>query len=220
MRSAGARKVPTEPTLPHARAAEPDGRFARGEARRTLILDAAVRVLASGGVGVLTHRAAAEAGGVSLASVTYHFPSITELRGAVFEHVASRVGLAFRDRAVGLGLDSAAIPAMVADFLVSLLSEHRADARALIELIAGAGHEPELRTLVHAYDARLAELLEVYVGSRETAEIATAAVQGLLLVSLTASVEPEEGDAADVGRITSNLHASTIYLLESLRRPS
>ena len=56
-----------------------DGRRRRGVASRRVILDAASGLIADVGVGALTHRAVAEAAGLPLARVTYHFPKIDDL---------------------------------------------------------------------------------------------------------------------------------------------
>lgn len=59
--------------------AEPDGRRRRGETSRREILDAATAQIVRAGVGSLTHRAVAEAAGVPLARVSYHFPKVDDL---------------------------------------------------------------------------------------------------------------------------------------------
>jgi len=56
-----------------------DGRRQRGDASRRRILDAASQVIVGAGVGSITHRAVAEAAGVPLARVSYHFPTIDDL---------------------------------------------------------------------------------------------------------------------------------------------
>jgi DNA-binding transcriptional regulator YbjK len=75
-------------------APEPDGRRQRGDASRRVILDAASRLIAEAGVAALTHRVVAEAAGVSLARVSYHFPKIDDLMVAA----ATQYLQAFDDR--------------------------------------------------------------------------------------------------------------------------
>lgn len=60
-------------------AGEADGRRRRGAASRDRILEAATGVIAERGPSSLTHRAVAEAAGVPLARVAYHFPTIDDL---------------------------------------------------------------------------------------------------------------------------------------------
>jgi DNA-binding transcriptional regulator YbjK len=161
-----------------------DGRLARGDARKTLLLDAAVRVVGEQGLSALTHRAVASGAAVSLASVTYHYPSIDELRRATFEHAGSRIGLEF----VGLIAHTSAEPDAVADicgdFTALLVTERRTDTIAVFEMILAAGHDPELGPVKGLLEQRLAQLLAHYVGSETAAFAVTAAMQGLVLSAL------------------------------------
>ncbi|MFJ9363524.1 TetR/AcrR family transcriptional regulator [Nocardia sp. NPDC101769] len=56
-----------------------DGRRARGQQRYQLVLDAALDLVSRDGLPALTTRALATAAGVSLASITYHFPTRADL---------------------------------------------------------------------------------------------------------------------------------------------
>lgn len=60
-------------------AEQTDGRRQRGDASRRAILAAAAQVIVTDGVDALTHRSAAEAAGVPLARVSYHYPKIDDL---------------------------------------------------------------------------------------------------------------------------------------------
>ncbi|MCU1557762.1 MAG: transcriptional regulator, TetR family [Microbacteriaceae bacterium] len=161
--------------------ANADGRLARGDLRRTLLLDAAVTVVAEHGSGALTHRAAAAAAGVSVASVTYHFPSIGDLREAMFDHAGSRIGLAFRSVVEAASASVEDVPEISASFAAHLVTERRADTSAVLEMIIAAGHDPNLRPLVRFFNDRLAEILGPYIGSRFRALTVAAAIQGLIL---------------------------------------
>jgi DNA-binding transcriptional regulator YbjK len=55
---------------------------ARGERRRSAILEAALRVIAERGVAGTTHRAVAEAADVPLSATTYYFESLDDLLDA------------------------------------------------------------------------------------------------------------------------------------------
>ncbi|PWJ53853.1 transcriptional regulator, TetR family [Quadrisphaera granulorum] len=59
---------------------------ARGLARRTLLLEAAVRVVSAKGVGGVTHRAVAAEAGVPASSTTYFFESLDDLIGEAVAH--------------------------------------------------------------------------------------------------------------------------------------
>jgi len=52
---------------------------AKGEARRTALQDAVIRVLEHGGPGTITHRAVTAEAGVPLAAATYYFANIDDL---------------------------------------------------------------------------------------------------------------------------------------------
>ena len=174
-----------------------DGRLVRGELRRTLVLDAAVKVVATCGSGALTHRAAAAEAGVSVASVTYHFPSIGDLRQAMFDHAGSRVGLAFRGIIEAGGLRADDVPEICGTFAASLVTERRVDTSAVLEMVLAAAHDPGLRSLVTFFNERLGELLTPYVRDRLRALTVAAAIQGLVLVHLSQSDAETAGELHD-----------------------
>lgn len=185
---------------------EQDGRQARGQTRKLLILDAAVGVIAQEGAGNLTHRAAALAAKVSLASVTYHYPSIEAFRCAVFDHAGSRIGMAFRALIEREDVTVDAIPAIMADFAVSLVGQHRQDTVAVFEMIVATVHNPELRPVITFLDHRLAELLTPYVGEHSRALTVVAGIQGVILTALA------------LGTTAAQLHQSTLELITRSRQ--
>jgi DNA-binding transcriptional regulator YbjK len=179
-----------------------DGRLARGAARRELLLEAAVRVVAASGSGSLTHRAVATEAQVSIASVTYHFASIGELRRETLQHAGSSIGFEL----VGLIQDASAsvedTPQICAAFAIRLVDERRIETAAVFELIVAAGHDEELRPVVAALNGYLADLLTPYEGDRSRALAVGAAIQGLLLVHLTGPSPSRELGAAIADLIT------------------
>jgi TetR/AcrR family transcriptional regulator, regulator of biofilm formation and stress response len=186
-----------------------DGRAARGDARKLLLLDAAVRVVAAHGSGALTHRAAAAEAEVSNASVTYHFPSIGDLRRATFEHAGSRIGLDFVAMIAEASSDIERIPVISGDFVGMLATERRVETIATLEMILAASHDPELRPVIRFFDDRLSELFLPYVGDRGAALTIASSIQGLLLTVL-ASDDPD----APVG-----LRGAVIDLIHRYRAP-
>jgi DNA-binding transcriptional regulator YbjK len=116
--------------------------------------------------------------------VTYHFPSIGDLRRETFEHAGSSIGLEL----AGLVLDTSThiedTPEICAAFAVRLVEERRVETAAVFELIVAAAHDEELRGLVALYNDRLTDLLAPYEGDRRSAQIVGAAIQGLLIVYL------------------------------------
>jgi DNA-binding transcriptional regulator YbjK len=189
---------------------KPDGRLERGRARRELVLDAAVAVIAADGAGVLTHRAVAATAGVSLASVTYYFPGIAELRQAAFDHAGSRIGLAFRALVDAHHDQPDLLPELTGNHAKTLVEASRQDSLAVFEMILAASHEEELQPTVKELDGHLADLLAPYVGDRETALLVTAGIQGLILNQLAggeASGDALRDNVADlIRRFSANPH--------------
>jgi DNA-binding transcriptional regulator YbjK len=56
-----------------------DGRKARGEKRRTELIEATLRIIERDGVAGVTHRTVAAEAGVPTTSTTYHFSSLDDL---------------------------------------------------------------------------------------------------------------------------------------------
>ncbi len=164
-----------------------DGRLARGEARRGRLLDAAVRVVAASGALALTHRAVAAEAQVSIASASYHFASIGELRRATFEHAGSGIGLELAKLVSAATASVEDTPEICAAYAVRLVVERRVETAAVFELIVAAGHDEELRPVVATYNGMLADLLTPYTDDHERAQTVGAAIQGLLLVQLAGS---------------------------------
>jgi AcrR family transcriptional regulator len=172
----------------------------RGERRRAQILQAAVRVVARGGAGALTHRAAAAEAGVSLASVTYHFPGIADLRRETVAHAADVVAAEF---GVTWGHDeSPALRAALPDGVDADTSDRRAVVMALVEeweriglarraefmalftfLVEGL-HDPEIHDQVDGLLAMSARMLTDAGWPPDLADGVVAALTGLALVVL------------------------------------
>ncbi len=167
----------------------------RGAARRAALLDAAISVVASGGSGSLTHRAVAASADVSLASVTYHFASIEELRRSTFARA-----LAVLDdelaRAAENGGSLERMPRVYADYVAALLTQHRDAVVTVNEMVVAANHDEHLRPTFHAYQEHFAELLDPCVGGREAGLMVAAALQGLILTAVTYRGEEVADDGA------------------------
>ena len=58
----------------------------KGERRRHALVEAAVALLAEGGLEAVRHRAVADRAGLPLASTTYYFTSLDDLVAAAVEH--------------------------------------------------------------------------------------------------------------------------------------
>lgn len=186
----------------------------RGAARRAELLDAAISVVAIGGSGALTHRAVASTAEVSLASVTYHFSSIEDLRRSTFEQ-ALEVLDGELARAAENGGSLERMPRVFADYVASLLTGHREAVVTVNEMIVAASHDDHLRPTFHAYQQHLAELLDPCVGGHEAGLMVAAALQGLLLSA------PTYGDGKPVSRSeTARWRAAVVDLIERVRSQS
>ena len=183
-------------------AEQQDGRLARGVARRTLLLDGAVRVVADSGAGALTHRAVATEAKVSVASASYHFPSIDELRRETFRHAGSRIGLELADLVLAATASVEDTPEICGRYAVRLVDERRVETAAAFELIVAAGHDEALQPVVALYQGMLADLLTPYEGDRDRATSVAAAIQGLVLVQLAS---PFPDDSARLGAAVADL---------------
>ncbi|WP_282692115.1 TetR/AcrR family transcriptional regulator [Streptomyces sp. CC208A] len=119
----------------------------KGRQRRTALLDAAERILASSGGSELTLRAVADEAGVRLGHLQYYFPSRSALLSALLDRVLAssleRVAL-LTGRPDGNSVDA---------LLDGVLSDHDDPAlvRLFTEVWAMAAHDPEAAAAVRAF---------------------------------------------------------------------
>ncbi|WP_372788502.1 TetR/AcrR family transcriptional regulator [Paraconexibacter sp.] len=168
----------------------------RGEARRALILDAALEVIAGEGPGALTHRRVAAAAGLPLAATTYWFSSKDELLTAAYRLAADRDirrVTEFADRHAG----TSDLAEVLTELLAAELGEGRTALIASFAMWLEATRRPELRSIEHdwteGYLSAVAGLLEG-AGSpspRLDAQVLTAAIDGLLLGHLARGAQDD-----------------------------
>jgi AcrR family transcriptional regulator len=138
------------------------------DAARDRILQATLRLIGEQGVGAVTNRAVARAAGVSLGSLTYHFPSQADLlreslNRFVDDEISRITGLLGRFRTSGLTPDELADEAQkaIADF------SHGPEEIANLELHLQAARDPQVRDAaersIAAYD-RLATAVLTAMG--------------------------------------------------------
>jgi len=144
----------------------PRGRAAAARATRTRILHATLRVVAAGGIAAVSNRRVATEAGVALGSLTYHYPSQTELlRDSMLlfveEEVARLDALAdsLRARDPSREEAAAAVERIVAN------GAGRPEPLAELELHLHAARDPALndasRRCFAAYEGFAAAALEV-----------------------------------------------------------
>ena len=169
---------------------------AKGEARRTALLDAVLRVLAREGAGGITHRSVAKEAGVPLAAATYYFASLDELyvsalRRATEEQVALFATLE--------GGDMRAFAQVVHDWVY----RDRGAAIAQYELMFLAMRRDALRADAEIWYRSLERALDPGAGHPDGTRIAAMAIDGLLLRMLWL------GDPATVDDVEAALRRIT-----------
>ena len=190
---------------------------ARGERRRSALVDAARAILEAEGLAAVTHRAVAARAGLPLAATTYYFASRDELveealRRLADDHLARARALVETLPPPPAGPERLA--AALVQIVIPLSQAGRAGILTTYERYVQAGREPRLRPLVRAWNAELTDLLRDvlrrhgYSHSEGQPRLVLAAIDGLLIGSL---VEGDEQAPATAG-------AALAHLLASLRR--
>ncbi|WP_424466025.1 TetR/AcrR family transcriptional regulator [Pseudoclavibacter helvolus] len=175
-------------------------KLSKGEIRRQAILTAAVTVVAESGAGSLTHRAVAAEAAVSLASTTYHFASIDELRQMTFIHAADIVGEQFET-----ALNSARSPAQRLDDAATrwaeVLIEQRSAFVTVLEMLVAATRDTELQAVSAELLAQSGATLE-RAGFTAAQDLASELI-GLALVHLT---DPDRHERAFRNAALASMH--------------
>ncbi|MFC0081823.1 TetR/AcrR family transcriptional regulator [Aciditerrimonas ferrireducens] len=192
------------------RVAEPRQR--RSRQRRAQLLEAALALLAEGGVRAVTHRAVARRAGLPAAATTYYFSSIHELvREALELNLEQRLTelRAVLETAVAQEPD----PRRAVDrFAHTLLASQPRRAVTQLELYLQATRDPELRSSVReslaAFEDLAAETLgRGGLGAPSAARTLVAVVDGVVLHELATREPDEEGRAAAAERLAEALWA-------------
>lgn len=169
---------------------------------RERILQSVLQVIGSDGVAAVTNRRIAAQAGVSLGSITYHFPSRTEmlraaLLGFVTDETARLTELAETYRDHGLSVvDAATLTEQVVRDL-----GWSAEQLAPFELYIQAGRDPDLQCAAAecfaAYDALAVTILDALgvPAAREVASTLVATITGLQLRRVATGV-PQDVSAA------------------------
>ena len=186
----------------------------RGEARRGLLIDAALRVIAAEGPSAVTHRRVAAEAGLPLAATTYWFASKDELIVAAYSVAAERdIGRVRELAAATAATPAAELGSALAELMAGDLTHERADLMASYALWLESARRPELRAIERAwtdsYAAVVAEMLAA-AGAPDpdaAARLLIAAIDGLILGEL-ASDEPS--GAAELRPLVERLVAALL----------
>jgi DNA-binding transcriptional regulator YbjK len=170
-----------------------DGRRRRGEQRRSALLGATLAVVERDGVAGVSHRAVAAEADVSLASITYHFPTLDALLVAALQSAAEDLAVELHGRGSELG-------ARPADELARLIEHNvvrrRGRTLALYELYLYAARRPELRETAGAWLEPLTEIARTFTGDPHKARLLVAALDGLLMQALIGAHAVDRQDFA------------------------
>lgn len=146
--------------------------------------------MASGGASAITHRAVAKEAGIAVASVSYHFASVDELRRAVFAWAGEAVIERLNDEVdAPAGTD---IRDAVAEFAAELATTHRLLAIALLQAPTLTGDVEGDRVLALRLNERLSAVYAGLFGSEVRGSEVSAATLGILYVALaTGQTSPD-----------------------------
>jgi DNA-binding transcriptional regulator YbjK len=172
--------------------------MARNDARRTLLSDAGIRVLAEEGARGLTHRAVDAASGAPRGTASNYFPTRDDLIAALVARIEQRLT---PDPATQAPLAARAPDrAVFADYLRDLVRRLSADpnvALALFELRLEASRRPAVAETLGAWRRRAFEADVEFnehgglPGTRTEIALFHYAIDGLMLDRLTTPVDPE-----------------------------
>ncbi|WP_436502142.1 TetR/AcrR family transcriptional regulator [Actinokineospora sp. HUAS TT18] len=122
-----------------------DGRKARGDRRRSEIIEATLRVIEADGVAGVSHRSVAREAGVPPTSLTYHFAGLDDLLVDTLTWSAENLAVETRDIIESSRIKGANPAAAVASLLATALGPRRGRTMAEYELYLLAARRPALR---------------------------------------------------------------------------
>ncbi len=191
-------------TAPQALGAGQEGRRKRpqGHARRLLLLQTTLRLIADEGIDAVSHRSVAEAAGVPLGSTTYWFSSRQDMLRQALEHFARLEIETLREHlgaVLGRRLSRKRLVDEFTDLLAPQLGQARWRTVAQYAFLNEAARQPELgpvcREWTVAWQQALAEMFaSLGAGDPELeARMFLAMLDGLLLEQLaTPDPDPKE----------------------------
>lgn len=197
----------------------------KGERTRNALVAAAIRVVASEGLAALSYRKVANAAGVSLALVNYHFPAkaelVANLSATVLRQYAKSIELAIERI-------SSATPATFDDMARRLLrhaiTRDLDHTMAWAEIVLEAARRPESVVLAREWDSELQRLwtgLAVATGhdaSPVAVRSETDLLMGLLFLCLALRIDENSLAGTLEGVIPENMIASSAPSLNTPKR--
>lgn len=163
--------------------------------RRERIIAAAYDVLASDGLGGVTHRRVAAAADVPLGSTTYYFDSLDDLLAAALEQCVDEYTDHLRHWARSLaGTSRRQLGPALADLVTEYASD-RGKAHLEYQLYVAAIDRPSLQPLAARYTANTVETLSTLV-DENTAFAISAIIDGLVIRLLVSPDPPTRTELA------------------------
>jgi TetR/AcrR family transcriptional regulator, regulator of biofilm formation and stress response len=190
------------PQAADATAAPGGGKRPQGHARRLLLLQTTLRLIADEGIDAVSHRSVAQAAGVPLGSTTYWFASRQDMLREALEYFARLEIETLRERlgaVLGRRLSRRRLVDEFTDLLVPQLGDARWRTVAQYAFLNEAARQPELQPVCREWTAAWQEALEevfVSLGAPDPAleaRMFLAMLDGLLLEQLaTPDEKPRE----------------------------
>lgn len=171
-----------------------DGRHARAERTRTAILGASVKLIALGGLPALTQRRVASEAGTSLASVTYHFPSLDDLTCAALEEASRQVMDRARRLREEVGDECDDPLSAAAGLLIAEITDPESPVGVMLEGTLAARRRPILRPALDAAQAELEAVFTPFMESAEDARALARAFQGIALWGISRGSDADQSE--------------------------
>lgn len=165
------------------------------EGRRRAIIDAALELIAQGGLGRLTHRAIAARAGVPLGATTYYFPTLNDVVLDCLDVLISRNQDQMDAWATRLAANDG-----FCDTVVELVESYLGDRRQAgleYELYSGAARDERLRGPASAWVPGLQAIFRTRIDAQQ-ASVAAMLVDGAILQAL-ATGEPLDSASLRLG---------------------
>lgn len=140
----------------------PAARGGRGEVRRRQILEAAVRVIGTGGLAAVTHRAVAEEAGVPLGSTTYYFKDRDDLVRQTMAHAVEVEAQRMADAVDAVHEEPSverSVTLLTAIFLDKSVADPLYDL-ALFEMFLEATRNPSVRAQTREWSELIARIVD------------------------------------------------------------
>jgi DNA-binding transcriptional regulator YbjK len=151
----------------------PSTHRASGQVRRAALLDAAIEVIAEGGVGKATHRSIAARAGMPLSTTSYFFSSLDDLIAAALQVVADRISARVEDVLKKIDVAALGPEESIEQFMEQLLATPQSEVLAQFEIYLECTRRPQLHATAHQIMAsieRAAEAALRALGIRHAAQ--------------------------------------------------